>query len=89
MAMGYSDNGQSLIILCSRRPFTTSVLEKSVLYSTRVQSELSLGVGNWESGIGKSRVLSPHSPIWALTSKFSPCRVYITSKVRFSRAVVL
>lgn len=53
MAMGYSDNGQSLIILCSRRPFTTSVLEKSVLYSTRVQSELSplgweLGIGNWE-----------------------------------------
>jgi hypothetical protein len=62
MAMGYSDNGQSLIILCSRRPFTTSVLEKSVLYFTRVQSELSLGVGNWELGIGNREKPCSFSP---------------------------
>ena len=63
MAMGYSDNGQSLIILCSRRPFTTSVLEKSVLYSTRVHSELSplgKGIGNRE--LGKAVFFLPIRP---------------------------
>lgn len=41
--MGYSDNGQSLIILDSRRPFTKSVVVNNVYTFIKRIPELTLG----------------------------------------------